>query len=459
MKEVLASRYTLTVDIVIKGGLAVLPSGITESSIVIDNGKIIGIMKSSEPSADRVIDASGKLVLPGMIDMHVHLRDPGFPERENFESGTRAAAAGGVTTVIDMPNTTPATVTLEAFKQKKAIAEQKSYVDFGFIGGAGEVPKEDIIALTDAGATGFKSFLIARFKELAASDYTLYKHMQLLGDLDRPLLVHAENGNMVENFMEEAVASGRTDPIAHCDFRPDICEIEATMRTITLAAETDVHLHICHISAGGAVDVLEWSQSIGQMVTGETSTNYLLFTRETMKERGPYAKVDPPLRTKEDQIRLWEGLNSGIIDVLASDHAPYTKEEKERGWNNIFDAPSGGVVIETTLPLMLDAVNNDKISLERLVEVFSTNPAQINGLYPKKGDINVGSDADLVICDVNEPFHIKGENLHTIQKITPYEDIKGKGMPIFTIVRGKVIYENGQVIGRPGYGLFQRPLE
>jgi len=426
---------------------------------VIDGGKIIGIMSSSEPKADRVIDAKGKVVLPGMVDMHVHLRDPGFPERENFESGTRAAAAGGVTTVIDMPNTVPATVTAKAFNEKKAIANKKSLVDFGFIGGAGEVPAEDIIEVTDAGATAFKSFLIARFKELAACDYTLLKHMELLGELDRPLLVHAENGNLVDKYMEEAVASGRTDPLAHCDFRPAICETEAVMRTITLAAETDVHLHICHMSAAGSVDMLEWAQTMGQMVTGETSTNYLLFTRETMEERGPYAKVDPPLRSKDDQLRLWEGINEGIIDVLASDHAPYTKEEKEKGWNNIFDAPSGGVVIETTLPLMLDAVNNDKISLERLVEIFSSNPAQINGLYPKKGDLLVDGDADIVICDMDAPFHIRGEDLQTIQKITPYEGIKGKGKPVMTLVRGEVVYEDGQVIGKPGYGSFLSPLE
>lgn len=430
-----------------------------EGSLVIDDGKIIGIVKSSEPEADRVIDASGKIVLPGMIDMHVHLRDPGFPDREDFESGTRAAAAGGVTTVIDMPNTVPATVTVKAFREKKAIADVKSLVDFGFIGGAGEVPREDIIGLAKEGATAFKSFLIARFKELAASDYTLLKHMELLGELDRPLLVHAENGDLVDKFMEEAVASGRTDPMAHCDFRPAIAEIEATMRCITLAAETDCHLHICHMSSAGAVDIVEWAQSTGQTVTAETSTNYLLFTKETMTERGPYAKVDPPLRSKDDQLRLWEALNDGTLDVLASDHAPYTKEEKDLGFKNIFDAPSGGVVIETTLPLMLDAVNNDKISLERLVEVFSTNPAMMNGLYPKKGDLMLGSDADIVIADMDMPFHIRGENLQTIQKITPYEDMKGKGMPVMTLVRGQVIYENGQVIGKPGYGTFQSPLE
>lgn len=449
----------MTVDIVIKNGLMVLPSGITQGSLVIDDGKIIGILKSGEPKADRVIDATGKVVLPGMVDMHVHLRDPGFPEREDFESGTRAAAAGGVTTVIDMPNTLPATVTLKAFNEKKAIADGKSIVDFAFIGGAGEVPHSDMVDLANAGATAFKSFLIARFKELAASDYTLYKHMQLLAELDRPLLVHAENGDLVDKFMEEAVASGRTDPMAHCDFRPDIAEIEAVMRCITLSAQTDCHLHICHISSGGTVDILEWAQSIDQLVTGETSTNYLLFTKEAMNERGPYAKVDPPLRSKDDQLRLWEGLNDGTIDVLASDHAPYTKEEKEKGFDNIYDAPSGGVVIETSLPLMLDAVNKDMIGLERLVEVFSTNPAMMNGLYPMKGDLMLGSDADIVIADMNMPFHIKGENLKTIQKITPYEGMKGTGMPIMTLVRGQVVYEDGQVIGKPGYGIFQRPLE
>jgi dihydroorotase/allantoinase len=448
----------LTVDVVIKNGLLVLPSGITEGSVVVDGGKVVGVVKSGEPSADRVVDAAGKVVLPGMVDMHVHLRDPGFPERENFESGTRAAAAGGVTTVVDMPNTVPATVTVEAFNQKKKIADAKSLVDFAFIGGAGEIPTEDIVAVSEAGATAFKSFLIARFKELAASDYTLLRHMNTLSELDKPLLVHAENGNMVDKYMEEAKASGRTDPMAHCDFRPAIAEVEATMRCVTLAAETDAHLHVCHMTAAGAVDVVEWAQAMGQMVTGETSTNYLLFTKETMKERGPYAKVDPPLRGKDDQLRLWEALNDGTIDVLASDHAPYTREEKERGWENIFDAPSGGVVIETTLPLMLDAVNRDMISLERLVETFSTNPALMNGLYPRKGDIVLGADADIVVADMGKPFHIRGEDLQTIQKITPYEGMKGKGAPTLTMVRGEIVYEDEQVVGKPGYGEFQRPI-
>ena len=180
---------------------------------------------------------------------------------------------------------------------------------------------------------------------------------------------------------------------------------------------------------------------------------------ETMKERGPYAKVDPPLRTEADQARLWDALNDGVIDVLASDHAPYTREEKERGWKNIFDAPSGGVVIETTLPLMLNAVNDGMIGLERLVEVFSTNPAMINGVYPKKGALNIGADADVVVVDMDKRFKIRGEDLKTIQKITPYEGMEGVGAPVLTMLRGSVIYEDGQVVGKPGYGKWLRPID
>ncbi len=449
----------MPVDVVIKNGTLVLPSGLWEGSLVIDEGKIIGIMKSDEPKADRVVDAAGKYVLPGMVDQHVHLRDPGNPDRENFESGTRAAAAGGVTSVMDMPNTVPATVTVKAFEEKKAIASRKSLVDFGIVGGAGEVPENELRALAKAGATAFKSFMIARFKELAADDWQLRKNFAIIADEGLPCYIHAENQVIVDRGVTEAKRLGRTDPMAHGEFRPPIAEVEATSRALLFAEEAGMHLHICHITAAGAVDVLEDAQMRGVDATGETSTNYLLMNENTMKERGPYAKVDPPLRTEFDQERLWEALNEGIIDVLASDHAPYTKEEKERGWKDIFDAPSGGVVIETTLPLMLNAVNEGKIGLERLVEVFSANPAMINGVYPKKGGLNIGADADVVVVDMDRPFKIRGEDLKTIQKITPYEGIEGVGAPVMTLLRGAIIYEDGQVIGKPGEGKWLRPID
>jgi allantoinase len=449
----------MPVDVVIKNGTLVLPSGLWEGSLIIDEGKIIGIMKSSEPKADRVVDAAGRFILPGMVDMHVHLRDPGNPERENFESGTRAAAAGGVTTVMDMPNTIPATVTVKAFEEKKAIVGKKSLVDFGLVAGAGEVPEEELRGLANAGAVAFKSFMIARFKELAADDWQLRKNFEIIADEGLPCLIHAENQVIVDRGVAEAKRLGRVDPLAHCEFRPSMAEAEAASRALMFAEEAGMHLHVCHITAGSVVDILEEAQIRGVDATGETSTNYLLMNEETMKARGPYAKVDPPLRTEADQARLWDALNDGVIDVLASDHAPYTKEEKERGWKNIFDAPSGGVVIETTLPLMLNAVNDGRIGLERLVEVFSTNPAMINGVYPKKGALNIGADADVVIVDMDKQFKIRGEDLKTIQKITPYEGIEGVGALVMTLLRGSVVYEDGQVVGKPGKGKWLRPIE
>jgi allantoinase len=458
-EDTILEAYLMTVDCVIKNGRLILPTGVTEASLVIDEGKIVGIMRSSEPASDKLIDAKGKYVLPGMVDTHVHLRDPGNTDRENFESGTQAAAAGGVTTVIDMPNTVPATVTVRALEEKKLIASKKALVDYGFIGGAGEVLEEDLRGLAKAGVTGFKSFMIARFKELAASDYQLIKNFEVIADESLPCMIHAENQNIVDRSMEEAKLLGRIDPLAHCEFRPAIAEIEATMRSIILARDSEVHLHICHMTTAEAVDILSEAQNQGQDVSAETSTNYLLLNENDMKEKGPYAKVDPPLRKSSDQIRLWEGLNDGTINILASDHAPYTKEEKDKGWNNIFDAPSGGVVIETSLPLMLNSVNEGKISLERLCEVFSTNPAILNSIYPKKGILAIDADADLVIADLDKPFKIQGEDLKTNQKITAYEGMKGVGMPIITMVRGEVVYESGQVTGKPGYGQFLNPVD
>jgi dihydroorotase (multifunctional complex type) len=404
-----------------------------------------------------VVDAKGRLVLPGMIDMHVHFRDPGFTDREDFESGTRSAAAGGVTTVADMPNTVPSVVSAKAIREKVGIVDGKALVDYAFIGGAGELDAETLLAMADEGIVGYKTFMIARFKELAASDGQMLDNFRTIAETGLPCLIHAENEDIVARGMEKAIALGRRDPIAHAEFRPAVAEDEATTRTILLARESGVHLHICHMSTKGSAEALTWAKKRGQNVTGETSANYLFLNAEIMKEIGPYAKIDPPLRGPEDQEALWRALNSGVIDAIASDHAPYPKEEKDKGWENIFDAPSGGTGIQTHLPLMLDSVDKGKITLKRLVETFSANPARIMGLYPRKGALVPGADADLIIVDPDAAFQIRGEDLYSKQKVTAFEGYKGKGIPITTVVRGEIIMEEGTVIGKPGYGEYQRP--
>ena len=331
-------------------------------------------------------------------------------------------------------------------------------IDFALIAGAGELSADMLVSLAKGGVVGYKTFMIARFKELAASDGQMLDNFETIAETGLPCMIHAENEDIVSRGIEKAKALGRIDPIAHSEFRPPIAEVEATARTIMLAGETDVHLHICHMSTKGAAKVLGWAKKRRRKVTGETSANYLLLNSEVMKKVGPYAKIDPPLRSPQDQEALWEALNGGVIDVIASDHAPYPKEDKEKGWQNIYDAPSGGTGVETTLPLMLDCVNRGLITLERLVETFAVNPAKIMGLYPRKGVLAPGADADIIIVDPMSEFVIKGEELHSKQKITALEGYGGKGRPLTTIVRGKVIMEGGEVVGKPGFGEYLKPL-
>lgn len=449
----------MTVDMVIRGGRIFAPSGLFEGDVVVDEGKIQSLTKDGLIlEADTVLDAKGNLVLPGMIDMHVHFRDPGFPDREDFRSGTCAAAAGGVTTVADMPNTVPSVTSVEALREKVEIARGKALIDFSLIAGAGELSSDTLIGLAEGGVVGFKTFMIARFKELAASDGQMLENFETIAGTGLPCMIHAENEDIVSRGIEKAKAMGRVDSIAHSEFRPPIAEVEATMRTIMLAGETDVHLHICHMSTMGAANVLGWAKKKGRNVTGETSANYLLLNSGIMKKVGPFAKIDPPLRSPEDQEALWKAVNEGVIDVIASDHAPYPKEEKDKGWQNIFDAPSGGTGVETSLPLLLDCMSRELITLERLVEAFSVNPAKIMALYPRKGALTPGADADIVIVDPNMEFVVKGEELHSKQKITAFEGHRGRGRPVTTIVRGKVIMDDGEVIGRPGFGEYMKPI-
>jgi len=449
----------LVIDLVVRDGRVVTPYGVVEASVGVDEGRIVSIAKGAHmPAADRVVDAGGCFVLPGVIDMHVHFRDPGFPEREDFESGTRAAAAGGVTTVADMPNTVPSVTSVEALNEKVEIVRKKALVDFALIGGAGSLSQETLRSLADAGVAAFKTFLISRFEELAALDGQMLDNFAVIAETGRPCFVHAENEDITSRWIEKARALGRLDPPAHAEFRPAIAEVEATFRTILFARETSVHLHVCHMTAKGAVDALRWAKGSGIKVTGETSPNYLLLSADAMEKLGPYAKIDPPLRSPEDQASLWRALGDGTIDTVASDHAPYTRDEKEKGWRDIFEAPSGGVGVETALPLMLDSVNKGLIGLERMVEVYSANPAKVLGLYPRKGAIVVGSDADLVLVDMDREFTVRGESLHSKQKTTAFEGFQGKGLPLSTIVRGTTVMEDGELMGRPGYGSFQRPV-
>ncbi len=443
-------------DLVVRNGIVYTPYGLTQASIGVEDGKIAW-MGRAPLRGERTLDVEGKLVLPGMVDMHVHFRDPGSPEREDFETGTMSAAAGGVTTVAEMPNTTPPVISAEVFREKRRRVEGKAYVDYALVAGAGSASREEIKPLAREGAIAYKMFMISRFKELAVSDADMLDNLFSIAETGLPCLVHAENEELVSRGIELARGLGRRDPLAHSEFRPPLAEAEATIRAILFAKEASARLHICHMSSIEALAFLSWGKEKGVKVTGETTPSYLLLSTDDLERLGPYGKMDPPLRGAEDRRALWQALGRGLIDVVASDHAPYTGEEKGTGWRDIFEAPSGSVGVETTLPLMLDSVDRGLISLERLVDAFSTNPAKILGLYPRKGCISIGSDADLVVVDPKAEFEIRGESLHSRQKSTPFEGYRGRGKPLTTVVRGEVVVEDGEIVGRHGYGVFLSP--
>jgi len=450
-----------TVDLVIKNAKIVTPVGVEEGGLAVDDGLITAISKTTFPPADQTIDAKGKLLMPGLIDAHVHFRDPGFEEKEDFETGTRSAAAGGITLVFDMPNTNPPVSTEEAFKKKLAIVKGKAVVDFALYGGAGVKNLSQLTRMAKAGAIAFKTYPCggSLYEDICVEeDVSIFRVLEEVKKTGLPSAFHAEDSHLIRFFTEKLKKTGRRDYMAHPESRPNFIEAETIAKLIPLSKATGVHLHIAHVSTKEGVEIIRWAKAMGYQLTAETCPHYLLLTTENLKEFGPYAKIDPPLRTDEDRRALWSGLLDGTIDIITSDHAPHLKEKKDLGLRDIWAAPSGVPQIETTLPLLLTKVNENRLSITRLVEATSYSVSKIFGLYPEKGAIKVGSDADFVIVDPNMEGHISAEHLQTkAREVSLYDGWRVKGCPVLTVCRGTVIMENGTVNGKAGYGKFVRP--
>lgn len=456
-------------DLVIKNGKIVTPYDIFDGGIGVDEGKIVIIAKDDKlPKADNVIDANGNLVLPGLIDAHVHFREPGNEQREDFESGTKAAAAGGVTTVFEMPVSTPAVSSAEILEKRRNILKRKAVVDFALYGGAGTHNINEIPNLAKAGAISFKTFMHKppKGREMeymgvyVTDDGSLFEVFKTVALTKLPISIHCENDALIEYMVERLKKAGRKDAMAHVESRPNFVEADAISKVIILSKAAGARAHIAHLSTEEGVQMIKQAKASGQMLTAETCPQYLLLTAEIMKKVGPYAKINPPLRSEKDNEALWKGLENGIIDIIASDHAPFTKEEKDIGIHDIWKAQSGSPQIETMLPLLLTKVNEGKISIQKLVKVTSENVAKIFNIYPKKGIIQIGSDADFVIVDINREAKISVEKMYSKAKdLTIYNGWRVKGLPIATIVRGEIVMKDGEVIGKLGYGDFISPIK
>jgi allantoinase len=449
-------------DLVLKGGTVVTGDSQFRADVVIKDGKLIGLSTGVTPSAVDAVDVSGKFVLPGIIDSHVHVRYPGNPQREDFATGTRAAAAGGVTTILEHPISEPAVSTREILLQRERVCSPQAYVDYGFFGAAGEENIDDIAGLAEAGVVAFKTFLHAappgresEFEGLTATtEGALYEVMRAVADTGKLETIHAESNAMVQYYIDKYSAEGRNDILAHIDSRPVLSEIVSCASSLELADNAGCRLAVAHISGGTVAEFLAEAKAEGRDVLVETCPHYLFLTREDTPELGPYAKINPPIRPQEEQDLLWDALQRGIIDYVGSDHGPFLKEEKESGWDDIWGAPAGAVGLETLLPLFLDAVNDGRLDLSTVVRLLSENTAREFGLWPNKGSLQLGTDADLTVVDMQMEQTVNRDEMYTKARECAllYDGWDLRGWPCMTVVRGTPVMVEGDIVGEEGYG-------
>ena len=425
----------MAVDITIKNCKLWIDNKLVNYGLAIDEGVVHSISKDVNlPDSDKKINCKGNIILPGFIDVHVHFREPGMTWKEDWFTGSKAAAKGGITFVMDMPNTYPPTITLEALEHKLNIAENKSCVNFGlFVGIIDE--NLDQVKQFASKAHAFKVYLAETTGGLKLSGYDVLTDAFIeISKANKLVCVHAEEQRIIDDLKEKY--KKKDDPISYALSRPDEAEIMAIKEVLTLAKNTGVKLNICHVTTKEGLDLIRKAKKEKVNVTCETCPHYLFMTREDMKEIGTFAKVNPPLRTKQDQNALWKGIMDGTIDMITSDHAPHTFEEKSQ---NIWDAPSGIPGVETTLKLLLNTVNKKILTLERLIELMHDNPVSRFGLG-NYGRIETGVTADLTVLDLKKEWKIKRDELATKCGWSPYEDWKGKGMPVITIVDGNIVF-------------------
>jgi allantoinase len=456
-------------DTVISNGDVVTESGIQALDVAIKGGKIAALLARGTPlEAVEMIDAAGKLVLPGAIDIHFHCRAPAYPERGDFATETRAAAAGGVTTIFEMPISKPCCATGEIFRTRKALGEADAYVNFGLYGAPGLLKREEIQAMVDEGAIAFKIFMTGapagrddEFEGLCLPDEeNLYQAMKLVAETGLVCVVHAENNRLLEWHTAQLKAAGRNDIATHGESRPPHVEALAVATLLTLNETANVNLHIAHLSSKETLDVFRRYKRTGSTATAETCPHYLFFTEDDLARVGPYAKINPPLRKQEDVDALWGGLADGSLMAVTTDHSPFTVQEKERARTDIWRTPPGAPGVEELVLGMMDAALNGRLSIEQAVALISTNGAKRFGVYPQKGVIAVNADADLVIYDPQATTTIQQDMLLSKAKACDklYEGMTFKGKVLRTMVNGRTVFVNGEVVGERGWGKFVRPV-
>jgi dihydroorotase len=445
-------------DLLLKNGTAVTPEKSFKADIAVKDGKI-ALVGNLEPNdtACETYDAQDKHILPGIIDAHVHFRDPGLTEKEDFETGSIAAAFGGVTFVADMPNVLPPTSTTQRFLEKVQIAKEKSYVDFGLYALLVNNNINEMEGLKKAGALGYKVFLGTSTGDIASPLLgNLIEQMTNSAALGLRIGFHAENSEINSHFTSKLKnTAGEKEGILLSKARPVISEVLAIQTVISLAEHTGVKAHIHHVTSKDGCLLIADAKQKGVKITAETCPHYLLLDANMEKSQQAAAnKVYPPIREKIHCKGLWDALNNKTIDMLASDHAPHLAREKSLP---VWEAPAGLSGVETMVPLMLNEVNKGRLSINDFVRLLSATPAKIWGIYPQKGSLQTGADADFTVVDMNKKQKIIACESHSKSKTSAYDGIETQGAPVAAIIRGKFVVKDGCLTGTKGFGKLVSP--
>jgi dihydroorotase (multifunctional complex type) len=444
----------LIVDSVFTNAKAFLGGQIVDCSIAIEETRIFKIGKETQmPNADEKTNLQNILVLPGLIDEHVHLRDEGRAYKEDFSSGTAAAAAGGFTTVLDMPNNDPVTMSVETLRNRMRTAERKILVDVGFYS---EFPQKllELQDLVSEGAVGFKLFMGSKVGGLNIDDdQDLQEAFEEVTKLKALVAVHAEDRALLAANEEKLKQEKKISTADFLRAHTEEVELKAIQRLLKLSEKTDLRVHFCHVSTMESLSAIAEAKKLGRKVTCEVTPNHLLLSSEDLKQYGQLAIMAPPLRNRTHVEALWKGLEEGSVDALGSDHAPHTQSEKSAA--SIWDVKIGVPGLETTLPLIMTQVKKNRLTLPQVVRLLAEKPVAIYGLNDR-GRLEPGKKADLTMVDFKRKFKIDASKFKSKAKFSPYNGWDVQGKVVKTLVNGQLVFDEGEIVAKVGVGSIVR---
>lgn len=453
---------TQSADLIVKNGTVVTPDATFPADLAVRDGRFVAIAAPGDLglSAAEEFDATGLHVLPGVIDGHVHFREPGLEYKEDWRTGSTAAVHGGVTTVVEMPNTKPKTDTPEHVELKRRLAEEKSYVDFGIIGLLVQDSVPAIRPMAEAGVVGYKCFLGETIGNIPApDDGMMLDGLREIAATGLRIGFHAENNEIMQHLIRKLKAEGRTDPLAHVDSRPALAEVESIQRMGLYARHTGTRIHIFHLSSRDGLEMIDEWRAKGVDLTCESGAHYVFMKAEDMERVRERLRMNPPVRygSEGHGDALLAGLRDGRVNQIATDHSPHTAEEKLN--DDIWKATSGFPGVETSVRFFLTfGVNAGRMTLNEFVRATSDGPARTWDMWPQKGAIRIGSDGDLTIVDLAKKGVIRDSELHSKNAVTPFDGVETVGAPVATIVRGQLIMREGEIVGKAA-GRMVRPRQ